>query len=109
MRADQTRGGSDQVRIVPCRLTIWQQRDVLEPGTDAMASLQSTLIDCPTRDAVTVVNLLQRYARGHHDLFHLGSVLDSRVRIVVKRLDKDTPTPARQAGTDESSRILNAQ
>jgi hypothetical protein len=29
MRADQTRGCSDQIRVVACLLTIWQQRDVL--------------------------------------------------------------------------------
>ena len=74
-----------------------------------MSSIQSTLIDCPTRYAITVVNLLQRDARGHHDVFHLGSVLNSRVRIGVKRLDKDAATPARQAGTHERSRIFNAQ
>lgn len=74
-----------------------------------MSSIQSTLIDCPTRDAVTVMNLRQRDARGHHNVFHLGSVLNSRVRIGVKRLDKDTSTPTCQAGTHESSRIFNAQ
>ena len=29
MRADQTRGRSDEIRIVPCLLAIWQQREVL--------------------------------------------------------------------------------
>jgi len=74
-----------------------------------MSSIQPTLIDCPIRYAITVVNLLQRDVRAYHDVFHLGSLLNSRVRIVVKRLDKDAPEPARQAGTHESSRIFNAQ
>src|SRR5712692_1591849 len=74
-----------------------------------MPSIESTSIDCPTRDAVTVVNLLQRDARGHHNVFHLGSVLNRSVRIGVKRLDKDTATPACQSGQHESSRILHAQ
>jgi hypothetical protein len=74
-----------------------------------MSSIQSTLIDGPTRYSVTVVNLLERDARGHHDVLHRGSTLNSRVRILVKRLDKDAPTPARQARTHESSRIFNAE
>jgi hypothetical protein len=74
-----------------------------------MSSIQPTLIDCPTGYAVTVVNLRQRDARGHHNVFHPGSVPNSRVRIGVKRLDKDPSTPTCQAGTHESSRILNAQ
>jgi hypothetical protein len=74
-----------------------------------MPSIESTSIDCPTRYAVTVVNLLQRDARGHHDVFHPGGVLNSSVRIDVKRLDKDAATPACQAGTHERSRIVNAQ
>jgi hypothetical protein len=36
-------------------------------------------------------------------------VLNSGVRIGVKRLDEDTPTSACQAGTHEGSRIFNAQ
>jgi hypothetical protein len=56
-----------------------------------------------------VVNLIQRDARGHHDIFHPGSVLNSRIRFGVKRLDQHAPTSARQAGTHESSRIVNAQ
>jgi hypothetical protein len=36
-------------------------------------------------------------------------VLNSRVRMGVKRLDKDASTPACQAGTHESSRIFNGQ
>jgi hypothetical protein len=52
-----------------------------------MSSLQSTLIDCPTRHAVTVVNLRQRDARRHHKVFHPGSVLNRRMRIRVQRLD----------------------
>jgi hypothetical protein len=41
-----------------------------------------------------VVDLLQRDARGQHSVFHLGSVLNSSVRIGVKRLDQDATTPA---------------
>jgi hypothetical protein len=74
-----------------------------------MSSIQSTLIDCPPRYAVTVVNLRQRDARGRHNALHPGGVLNSRVRIGVKRLDEDASTPACQAGTHESSRIFNAQ
>jgi hypothetical protein len=109
VRADQARGCSDQIRVVACLLTIWQQRDVLQPSTDAMSSVQAASIDCPTRHAVTVVHLRQRDARGEHDVFHPGSVLHGRVRVDVKRLDQDASTPACQAGTHERSRIFNAQ
>jgi hypothetical protein len=74
-----------------------------------MPSIESTPIDCPTRYAVTVVNLLKRDARRYHNVFHLGSVLNSSVRIGVKRLDKDAATSACQSGKHESSRILYAQ
>ena len=74
-----------------------------------MSSIQSTLIDGPTRYSVTVVNLRERDARGHHDVLHHASMPNSRVRILVKRLDKDAPTPARQARTHERSRIFNAE
>jgi len=74
-----------------------------------MSFIQSTSIDCPARYAVTMVNLLQRNARGHHNVFHLGCVLNCSARIGVKRLDKDAPAPACQAGTHESSCIFNAQ
>ena len=74
-----------------------------------MSSLEPTSIDCPTRYAITVVNLLQRDTRGRHNVFHLAGVLNSSVRIGVKRLDKDAATAACQAGTHESSRIFSAQ
>jgi hypothetical protein len=109
MRADQTRGCSDEIRIVPCLPTIRQQRDVLQPRTDTMPSLQSTSIDGPTREVVTVVNLRQRDARRHHNVFNPRRVLNSRVRIGVKRLDQDASTSACQAGTHESPRVVNAQ
>jgi hypothetical protein len=72
-----------------------------------MPSIESTSIDCPTRYAATVVNLLQRDARGHHNVFHLGSVLNSSLRIGVKRLDEDAATSACQSGKHESSRIIS--
>ena len=109
MRADQTCGRRHQVGVVPGLLTVRQQCDVFEPGADAMSSLEPTSIDCPTRYAITVVNLLQRDARGRNDVFHLGRVLNSRVRIGVKRLDKDAATPACQSGAYERSRIIAAQ
>jgi hypothetical protein len=56
-----------------------------------------------------VVNLLQRDARGHDNVFHLGSVVHSNVRIGVKRLDKDAATPACQSGIHERSRIVTGQ
>ena len=74
-----------------------------------MSSIEPAPIDCPTGDIVAVVNLLQRDARRHDDVFHLRSVLNSGVRVGVKRLDEDAPTSACQAGTDEGSRIFNAQ
>jgi hypothetical protein len=46
-----------------------------------------------------VVNLLQRDARGHHNVFHLGSVLNGSLRIGVKRLDKDAAIPACQSAS----------
>jgi|SRR5215469_8043093 hypothetical protein len=109
MRADQTRCGCDQFSVVPRLLTVGQQSDVFEPRANAMASIECASIDRPTRYAVTVVDLLQRDARGHHYVFHLGSVLNSIVRIGVKRLDEDAATPACQAGKHERSRIFNAQ
>ena len=74
-----------------------------------MPSVESTPIDCPTRDAVTVVNLLQSDARGYHDIFHLRGVLNSSGWIGIKRLDEDTATSPGQAGTHERSRIFAAQ
>ena len=109
MRANQTRRCGDQIGVVPCLRAIRQQRDVLEASPDTMASIQSTLIDCPTRYAVTVVNLLQSDARGHHNVFHLGRLLNSRLRIGIQRLDKDAPTSACQARTHERSRIFRTQ
>src|SRR5689334_11712285 len=109
MRADQPRSCSDQISVIPCRRTVGQQRNVFEPSTDPMPSIESTSIDCPTRYAVTVVNLLHRDARRHHNVFHLRSVLNSSVRLGVKRLDKDTATPPCQSGTHERSRIFDGQ
>ena len=109
MRADQTCGGRHQVGVVPGLLTVRQQCDVFQPGADAMSSLEPTSIDCPTCYPITVVNLLQRDTRGRHNVFHPGRVLNSRVRIGVKRLDKDAATSACQAGTHEGSRTFNAQ
>jgi len=109
MRADQTCGGRHQVGVVPCLRTVRQQGDVFEPGADAMSSLESTSIDCPTRYAISVVNLLQRDTRRRNDVFHPGRVLNSRVRIGVKRLDKDAATPACQSGTHERLRIFARQ
>jgi hypothetical protein len=109
MRVDQTRGCRDQISVVACRPTVRQQRDVFQPSTDTVPCIESPSIDCPTRHAITVVNLLQGDARGHDNVFHLGSVLNGGVRISVKRLDKDAATPACQSGKHESSRIINTQ
>jgi len=73
-----------------------------------MPSFECTPIDGPTRYAVTVVNLLERDARGHHNVLHLGGMLHSSVSILVQWLDQDAAAPAGQAGTHESSRIFNA-
>lgn len=80
MGADQTRGGGDEIRVVACPLAIRQQRNVFQADTNAMASLQRTLIDGPTRDSITVVNLLERDARGRHDVLHRGSMLNGGAR-----------------------------
>jgi hypothetical protein len=74
-----------------------------------MPSIEGTPIDRPTRYAITVVDLLQRDARRYHNVFHPGSVLNSRVRISVKWLNKDAATSASQSGKHESLRILNTQ
>ncbi len=74
-----------------------------------MSSIQGTLIDGPTRDSVTVVHLRERDARGHHDVLHHGRMLNSRVRILVKRLDQDAPTPARQARPHKRLRVFNGE
>jgi len=63
-----------------------------------MPSIESTSIDCPTRYAETVVNLLQRDARGHHNAFHLGSVLNSSIRIGVKRLGPNSHSNGGKTG-----------
>jgi len=109
MRADQTRGCRDQIGVVPCRATVRENSDVFEPRTDTMPSIESTSINRPTRYAVAVVNLLQGDARGRHNLFHRGSVLNSSFRIGVQRLDQNAPAPAYQSGAHESSRIINDQ
>jgi len=74
-----------------------------------MPAIEGASIDCPARYAVTVVNLLQRDARGHNNFFHLGSVLDSSVKIGIKRLDKDAATLACQSGKYKGSRIIHTQ
>jgi hypothetical protein len=56
-----------------------------------------------------MVNLFQGDARGHHNIFHAGSVLNSHIGIEVKRLDKDAATPVCQSRTYESARIANRQ
>jgi hypothetical protein len=109
MRADQMHCCSYQGSIVPRRLAVRQKRDVFEAGANAMASLECTLVDCPASHAITVVDLVDRDARRHHNVFHFASVLESYTRIVVKGLDQDAATPACQAGNDESVRIFRAQ
>ena len=74
-----------------------------------MPPIESTSIHRPTRYAVTVVDLLQGNARGHHYLFHLSSVLNRSVRIGIQRFDKNAPAPACQSRKHESPRIINAQ
>ncbi len=74
-----------------------------------MPSPECTAIDRPTRDAVPVVDLLERDAGGHDDVFHLRRVLKSSVRTRVKRLDEHATAAVCQAGTYERSRIVNAQ
>jgi hypothetical protein len=74
-----------------------------------MPAIECPAIDCPTRYSVTMVNLLQRNARGHHNIFHRGSMLNSSVRIGVKRLDKHAATSVCQSRKHESSGILSAQ
>ncbi len=74
-----------------------------------MPSNERASIDSPARWAIAVVNLFQRDARGHDDLFHLGGVVERDVRVGVKRLDQDATTPACQSGTHERSRIFTAQ
>jgi hypothetical protein len=74
-----------------------------------MSAIECTVIDCPTRYSVTMVNLLQRNARGHHNIFHPVSVLNSSLRIGVKRLDKHAATSVCQSRKHESSGIVNAQ
>jgi len=74
-----------------------------------MASIERTSIDCPTRQAIPVVNLLQCYARGHDNVFHLGRVVHGDVRVGIERLDEDAATPTSQSGTHERSRIVTGQ
>src|SRR5690242_12244498 len=109
MRADQTLGCGNEVGVVFCLLSVRQQRHVFEPGADAMSSLERASIDGPARDAITMVDLLQRDTRGCNNVFHPGGVLNSNVGIGVERLDKDAAAAACQAGTHEGSRIFNAQ
>lgn len=58
-----------------------------------MPSIESASIDCPTRQAVTVVNLFQPDTGGHHDIFHLAGVLNSNIGVGVERLDEYAATP----------------
>jgi hypothetical protein len=109
VRADQTLGCGNEVGVVFCLLSVGQQRHVFEPGADAMSSLERASIDGPARDAITMVDLLQRDTRGCNNVFHPGGVLNSNVGIGVERLDKDAAATACQTGTHERSRIFNAQ
>jgi len=69
-------------------------------------SFEATSIDRPTRRAITVVNLLERDARGDNNVFHPSSVAQGIVKISIKRLDQDPPTPGGQPGTHERSRVF---
>ena len=58
-----------------------------------MPSIESTSIDCPTRYAVTVVNLLQRYPCVRKHVLHAGRMLDRLVGVRIERLDQDADAP----------------
>jgi len=109
MHADQMRGRRDQIRVVPRWPAVGKQGDVFQAGTNSVPSIECTLIDGPTRDSIPVVNLRERDPRGHHNLFHPGSVLKGNVRIGVQRLDQDATAPVRQSGMHEGARVFNAQ
>lgn len=109
MPADQTCGGRDQIGIISCFFTIRQHRDIFQPGTNTMPSIKRTSIDRPARHSITVMNLLQRDARSHHNLFHHSSSLNCHAGIGVKRLNQNAATPALQSGPHESSCIPHAQ
>ena len=74
-----------------------------------MPSIEGASIDCPTRWTITVVNLLERDARRHDNVFHLGSVVYSNVGIGVERLDKNATTPVCQSGKNERPRLFTAK
>ena len=109
IRAYQTRSRGDQIGVVPRRPPVRQERDVFQPSTDTVTSVEGASIDCPAWEAIPVVNLLQRDARGHDNVFHLGRVTHRNVSIGIERLDEDAATPAGQSGTHERSRIVSAQ
>ncbi len=109
MCANQTHGRGHESCVIRCLGAVWQLRHILQPGTDAMASIQSALIDCPTRQAVPVMDLFQGDARGQDYFFHPGRVLESRFAIAIQRLDENAPASLCQARTHESPRIVGAQ
>jgi len=109
MRTNQLGGCSDQSRVIPCLRTVRQQRDIFQSSTDTVPSIEPPSIDCPTRYAVSVVNLLQGDARGQHDIFHASRVLNSNLGIEVKRFDQDPAAPGYQSRTYKCARIITRQ
>lgn len=74
-----------------------------------MPSFQPTLVHCPTGHAIAVMNLRQRDPRGHDNVFHVGSVLNGYVRILIQRFDQNALTLVRQARADEGTRVFRRQ
>lgn len=109
MLTDQAQGRRDQFSIISCLSSIGKDGDVFQACTDTMPSLERPSIHCPARNALPVMNLLQPDSCGYYYAFHLGSVLESNLRIGIKWFNQHATTPVRQSGTHESARVIDAQ
>jgi len=106
---NQTHRRANQISIVPRLLAVWKCRDVFQTRTDAVPSFEGALIDFPARHAVTVVNLLKLDACAHHNVLHIGGMLNSSIVIFVQRLNQDAVTALCQSRTHEAFRVLSGQ
>jgi hypothetical protein len=100
-------GGCNELAVSRCRPSIRKGRRVFQTGPDAVPARHSPPIDGPRRDAVAMVDLLERHASFEQDALDRGSVSGRSGGIVVKRFDERTHAARGDRGTDEHARIVH--
>lgn len=109
MSPDQGYCCRHQIGVVPGGRAVGQHRDVLQSGTNPMASVEGAAIDGPARHAVAVVNLIQLDARGDYNVFHCGCVLDGRIEIEIQRLDENPTAAVGQSGGHKGTGVVTRE